>query len=67
MNTNSNIDTIILKFSAGCNLLCDYCYEYQSGDETWKTKPKHLIEDVAAKIGRRIRFDEKLIIFFTIW
>ena len=35
------IDTIILKFAAGCNLLCDYCYEYTSGDNTWKKNNKY--------------------------
>ena len=49
------IDTIILKFAAGCNLLCDYCYEYTSGDDTWKKKPKLLSEEYSRQVGLRIK------------
>ena len=45
------MDTLIVKFSAPCNLACTYCYEYSSGDETWRSKPKFLSVDNAARIG----------------
>ncbi len=51
----SDIDTIILKCASPCNLKCTYCYEYASGDESWRSKPTLLGLDVAAKLGERIR------------
>ena len=49
------LDTLIVKFAAPCNLACTYCYEYASGDQTWRTKPKFLSLDVAKQTGERIR------------
>ena len=49
------LDTLIVKFAAPCNLACTYCYEYSSGDETWRSKPKFLAKDIAQQIGERIR------------
>lgn len=49
------LDTLIVKFAAPCNLACTYCYEYSSGDQTWKQKPKFLTEDTARQIGISIR------------
>lgn len=49
------LDTLIVKFAAPCNLACTYCYEYSSGDETWRTKPKFLSEGTARQIGALIR------------
>jgi uncharacterized protein len=49
------LDTLIVKFAAPCNLACTYCYEYASGDQTWRTKPKFLSPEIAQKTGVRIR------------
>lgn len=49
------LDTLIVKFAAPCNLACTYCYEYSSGDETWRTKPKFLSQETARQIGALIR------------
>lgn len=55
---NPIIHTIILKVVAPCNLNCTYCYEYNRGDETWKSKPKtiHLntVRTVAARIEEHV-------------
>lgn len=48
------IRSIVLKVAAPCNLNCTYCYEYNRGDSTWRSKPKHVTADVVAKLGRRI-------------
>ncbi len=48
------VQTIILKVAAPCNLNCTYCYEYNRGDDTWKTKPKKIQIDTLRKLGRRI-------------
>lgn len=48
------VHTIILKVVAPCNLNCTYCYEYNRGDDTWKTKPKTIQMDTARKLAARI-------------
>jgi uncharacterized protein len=57
-NIDTIIDTIILKVAAPCNLACTYCYEYATGDNTWRNKPKHLDPQIAKKLAERI--DEHL-------
>ncbi len=48
------VDTIILKVAAPCNLDCTYCYEYQ-GDDSWKSMPPVIPEDVLVSLAERIR------------
>ena len=49
------ISTLVLKVAAPCNLACTYCYEYKSGDESWKAMPKHIDIRTVEKLGERIR------------
>jgi len=51
----SPITMLVLKVASGCNLDCDYCYEYRMGDESWRHKPHRLSIETGALIGRRIR------------
>jgi uncharacterized protein len=53
--TQFPINTIILKVAAPCNLNCTYCYEYNRGDSSWKSKPPSVSLDLCAKLGERIR------------
>ncbi|WP_245302088.1 cyclophane-forming radical SAM/SPASM peptide maturase YhhB [Bradyrhizobium sp. LTSP885] len=34
------IDTVLLKVASRCNLNCSYCYVYNMGDVSWRSKPK---------------------------
>jgi len=52
--THPQIKTIILKVAAPCNLNCSYCYEYNRGDDSWKTKPGSISADRCTLIGQRI-------------
>ena len=40
---------LILKLSERCNLNCSYCYYFNGLDQSFKSKPKYLKEDVLAQ------------------
>ena len=44
----------IVKVHSLCNLNCDYCYEYNLGNDGWKFKPKRLEMETFEKLCRRI-------------
>ncbi len=50
---------IVFKISERCNLKCDYCYFFFSGDNTWKQHPplapRQVIEDLGAFSARAAR------------
>jgi uncharacterized protein len=48
------INEFIVKVASRCNLNCDYCYEYNLGDESWKSQPKVISEDTVRALGKRI-------------
>lgn len=48
------LNEFIVNVASRCNLNCDYCYEYNLGDDTWKTQPKMMSEQTARALGRRI-------------
>jgi len=48
------LNTVILKVAAPCNLNCSYCYEYNRGDESWRDKPKYILAATAKQVGKRI-------------
>ncbi len=47
--------TFLIKIASLCNLNCSYCYVYQTPDDSWKWKPKHLEKDIAQQIATRIQ------------
>ena len=49
-----SLSAIILKVAAPCNLNCTYCYEYNSGDESWREKPKIIPDHVFGSVVTRI-------------
>ena len=52
---NSPLASIfVLKIAELCNLNCGYCYMYQKGDTSFRTRPKFMSKDVAAAMLRRI-------------
>lgn len=51
----SPVTSVVLKVAAGCNLDCDYCYEYRYGDDSWKRKPAGVSDEVVDLLGWRIR------------
>ena len=52
--TRHVINTAVLKVVAPCNLNCTYCYEYNRGDSSWRSKPKAISREIARLVGHRI-------------
>lgn len=52
--TSQPFNEFIVKVASRCNLNCDYCYEFNLGDESWKQQPKRMTESTARALGRRI-------------
>jgi uncharacterized protein len=46
---------LVVKIASRCNLNCKYCYEYNMGDETWKSASKFMTNAVAEQLGKRIQ------------
>jgi uncharacterized protein len=49
------LDWIVFKVVQRCNLNCTYCYVYNRGDDSWKSRPKRASVDVTDQLARRIR------------
>jgi uncharacterized protein len=47
--------SFILKVASRCNLNCSYCYMYNKGDESWRTLPTIMSEEVFEAALARIR------------
>jgi uncharacterized protein len=45
----------IIKVASRCNLNCDYCYEYNLGDDSWRRQPRFMSLATAEQAARRIR------------
>jgi uncharacterized protein len=49
----------VLKVASRCNLNCTYCYVYNKGDETWRSRPSIMPATVlTAAVGRIRRYCE---------
>jgi uncharacterized protein len=46
--------TFILKIHQRCNLRCDYCYVYESGDHSWRSRPRVMSRSVIDALAFRI-------------
>lgn len=48
------VDTVLLKVASRCNLDCGYCYVYHMGDHSWRSQPKLMSEQIAARVAASI-------------
>lgn len=53
-NVTPAIDEFVLKVASRCNIDCDYCYEYNQGDTSWKLQPKRISLDTVCTLASRI-------------
>jgi len=44
-----------LKVASRCNLACTYCYVYMKGDDSWRSRPHLMSEDIFSATVARIR------------
>ncbi|GIF62074.1 hypothetical protein Ais01nite_01090 [Asanoa ishikariensis] len=44
----------VVKVHSRCNLACDYCYMYESADQSWRSQPKVMSEQTFATACRQI-------------
>jgi uncharacterized protein len=52
--TMTAISTFIFKVASRCNLNCTYCYEYNMGDQSWRTQPHFVSIETLRIAARRI-------------
>lgn len=44
----------VLKVHSRCDLACDYCYVYESADQSWRTRPRHMSRETLRRTADRI-------------
>ncbi|MFH5230881.1 FxsB family cyclophane-forming radical SAM/SPASM peptide maturase [Antrihabitans spumae] len=49
------INEYIFKIQTRCNLNCDYCYVYNLGDDSWKSAPADMSDEIIAASANKIR------------
>lgn len=48
------ISQFLLKVQSRCNLACSYCYIYERGDESWRTRPRAMSDETLRAAASRI-------------
>jgi len=48
------LSSFLIKVHSRCNLMCDYCYEYNCGNTSWRKKPKEMSWDVYTRAVERV-------------
>ncbi|WP_433378036.1 FxsB family cyclophane-forming radical SAM/SPASM peptide maturase [Actinoplanes sp. CA-142083] len=50
----TTFNEFVVKVHSRCNLACDYCYVYESPDQSWREQPRVMTEETFADVCRRI-------------
>ncbi|MEU9203575.1 radical SAM/SPASM protein FxsB, inactivated metallohydrolase extension form [Streptomyces sp. NPDC048332] len=45
---------IVLKVHSRCDLACDHCYVYEHADQSWRTRPRTISDDVIFQTAQRL-------------
>ena len=54
MKTKVTIKGLVLKVASRCNLNCEYCYMYNLGDETYKSQPKFMSQEIVDSLLKQV-------------
>ena len=54
MKTKATIKGLVLKVASRCNLNCEYCYMYNLGDETYKSQPKFMSQEIVDSLLKQV-------------
>lgn len=49
------IASYLIKVHSRCNMMCDYCYEYNCGNTSWKSKPREMTIEIFRRAILRIQ------------
>jgi uncharacterized protein len=45
---------VILKVHSRCDLACDHCYVYEAADQSWRSRPRAISDQVISRTAERI-------------
>ncbi|MFF9349783.1 radical SAM/SPASM protein FxsBH, inactivated beta-hydroxylase extension form [Streptomyces sp. NPDC014734] len=45
---------IVLKVHSRCDLACDHCYVYEHADQSWRTRPRTISDEVIFRTAQRL-------------
>ena len=48
------LTSFLVKIASRCNLACDYCFMYKHADQTWRSQPAIMSDEVTAALARRL-------------
>ena len=54
VDTEVQLDTVLVKTASRCNIDCSYCYVYQGPDTTWRMQPKRMRPEVLTAVRDRL-------------
>lgn len=49
------LSTFVVKAASRCNLNCSYCYEYNMGEDSWRSQPTFMSAETTRRLAERIR------------
>lgn len=50
----AEITCFLLKVHSRCNLACDYCYVYEHADQSWRSQPYQIADEIRDRVVDRI-------------
>ena len=48
------LNQFVLKICSRCDLACDHCYVYEAADQSWRSQPKVISDEVTRRSAQRI-------------
>src|SRR5450755_4064617 len=48
------LSQFVLKVHSRCDLACDHCYVYEAADQSWRSRPRGISDEVTARVAQRI-------------